>query len=793
MLSWFNNLRMGTKLIGAFLGLVLLVSIILGGLGYYNLNNVNQIILEITDQRVPSVKNATAVERYALRTILDEKMYLLAVNDVNKDVAVSQKSAMSNIDEINKALDEVDKVAKAYNDQDLLKKSQDVRTVTAQYKTLYNESAASTQQNKTMAQTMGDTGTKVTDLAKAYFLEVSGKTDEQSLKQVPIVVDIWDTALQTRINQNKYMLYRDKQFYTALQDGITKLGTRYADLKNVTTDAAGLQKIADATTATNDYYKAAQDWVANDDKLQTNLVKMADIGTQVQQNAVAAEDAGWTAAEASKEKGNGIVSQAITITIASMVIAILLGLVLGIVISRSITGALSVVVNAAKALSVGDLQRNLSDKVKDVVRLRKDEIGDIGKAFDSLINYMQEMGEVANRAASNDLTVSITAKSAQDELGTAFVKMIASLRNSVSQVAESAKNVSMASMQLSNAANQAGQAVTQIATTIQQVAKGTAQQTEGITRTAHSVEEMARAIDGVAKGAQEQAQAVAQSSTITTQLSKAIQQVAGNAQAVSRDSNTAAQAARSGAVTVEDTIKGMQSIKQKVGVSTQKVQEMGIRSEEIGTIVVAIEDIASQTNLLALNAAIEAARAGEHGKGFSVVADEVRKLAERASSATKEIGGLIKGIQKTVAEAVKAMEEGDREVESGVVYANQAGQVLKDILVAAEAVNQQAEQAAAASEQMSASADELVKAVDSVSAVVEENTASTEEMAAGSSEVTHAIENVASISEENSAAAEEVSASAEEMSAQVEEVSASAQSLAEMAETLQKVVEQFKL
>ncbi len=220
---------------------------------------------------------------------------------------------------------------------------------------------------------------------------------------------------------------------------------------------------------------------------------------------------------------------------------------------------------------------------------------------------------------------------------------------------------------------------------------------------------------------------------------------------------------------------------------------MGSRSDQIGEIVTTIEDIASQTNLLALNAAIEAARAGEAGKGFAVVADEVRKLAERSSTSTREIGDLIKSIQKTVAEAVTAMDEGAKEVERGVLIANEAGVSLNDILKASEAVNQQADQAAAAAEQMSASANELVAAVDSVSAVVEENTAATEEMAAGSSEVTQAIENIASVSEENSAAVEEVSASAEEMSAQVEEVTASAQSLAELAKQLQDVVYQFKL
>lgn len=346
-----------------------------------------------------------------------------------------------------------------------------------------------------------------------------------------------------------------------------------------------------------------------------------------------------------------------------------------------------------------------------------------GKAVDMMAGYLEKMAKGDLSFQVDDLPEadqnSLEVKNNFEKINNSLIAAKDLLSDAVTSVKQSAELVTDASEQLARASNQAGQATSQIATTMQQIAKGTSQQSEAVARTAELLEEVNRTIRGVADGVHNQSKAVEQASKVSTKIASA------------------------------------DGISIKVRVSAEKVQEMGSRSQQIGAIVETIDDIASQTNLLALNAAIEAARAGEHGKGFAVVADEVRKLAERSSVATKEIGSLIKSIQKTVAEAV-------------------------DI-------------ATAASKELGGASNDLETAIVGVSNVVDENTAATNLLTSSSSGVMQAIENIASVSEQNSAAVEEVSASAEEMTAQVEEVTASAQTLADMATALRQAVDRFKV
>ncbi len=422
-----------------------------------------------------------------------------------------------------------------------------------------------------------------------------------------------------------------------------------------------------------------------------------------------------------------------------------------------------------------------------------DEMGDMVQAVKNVISFLQNVDNAAKEIAQGNLNLNIEPRSENDTLGHNLKQMIAQLRALIGEVQAEADRVAEASIHLSDVANQTEHATLEVSTIIQDVTQGIQEQSSSLNLTAASVEQMATAVNSIASGAHQQLSAVTQSADLTTQITTAIAQITKNTQEGVQSAAEAARIAHNGATTVEETVQGMERIKMTVGVSAQKVQEMGQQSAQIGDIIETIDDIAAQTNLLALNAAIEAARAGEHGKGFAVVADEVRKLAEKSTLATKEIANLIEGIQHIVADAVAAMDEGTIEIETGVTRANESHRALADILAAAESVKQKVEDIASAAQQIGASSDDLSQAMGVMRGVVDENTAATEEITSQTNDVLETIVGIATVSENNNQAVQNVNAATEETLSQVEQVNASARELKEMAHALQSLVTRFKL
>ena len=240
---------------------------------------------------------------------------------------------------------------------------------------------------------------------------------------------------------------------------------------------------------------------------------------------------------------------------------------------------------------------------------------------------------------------------------------------------------------------------------------------EAMRETLHTLRDVAEQIDGGSEQLACAAQDLAEGSTIQAT------QVAEVAEAIKRMSESMS----SNAVAAEQSVEIASNAGKTLVTGNEKMQELKVAigeiskcSEEIGTIINAIEDIAEQTNLLSLNAAIEAARAGEAGRGFAVVAEQVKNLAEESAKAAGKTTELI---QMTI-----------DAVNKGIDIADATAANMTEVMGSAMEATEKMGQIAQMLDEEATNMQEINETVASVSTVVDNNSATSEETAAVSEE-----------------------------------------------------------
>ncbi len=355
-------------------------------------------------------------------------------------------------------------------------------------------------------------------------------------------------------------------------------------------------------------------------------------------------------------------SNAISISITVSVVVLLLGGFSAIVITRSITNPLNSFQQAINDVRQGANLGALAQIDS------KDEMSDMGFAVNQLLQDQVSAREKAEQDRQ---------KSDQDRQKAEAENE--ALNNSVIAILQAVNQLSQKDLTARAPVSQ--NIIGTVSDSINQLTEETSKVLHGVTRIAGHVAEASGKVrsqgDLVSKTAADERQNVNEMILSLGEASKNMNQVATLAEQSNRSAERATQVTETALTTVNNTVKGMESIRETIAETEKRIKRLGERSQEISGIVNLINTIAERTHVLALNASMQAAVAGEAGRGFAVVAEEVQRLAESSRNATQQIGTLVNNIQLETNETISTVNRTIGQVVHGSEQAQQAGEQMR--------------------------------------------------------------------------------------------------------------------
>jgi methyl-accepting chemotaxis protein len=574
---------------------------------------------------------------------------------------------------------------------------------------------------------------------------------------VKTIQDVQNRVLQNRLSLGNYLLSGDlrdeertNKGINDLQEQLKQAGTKVSDSALRTSlaqvdenERAWAEQFAKAMIAKRHQVDAGDATVSD---LQIFYLQHDPVSWTSKSTTIL-DQADQTVGNAQKESdasSKSTVFVGAIITIVGTLAALGFGIFIAMRTSKSITHPVGHLIEVAHRISeTGDLEQKIDIR-------RDDEVGVLADNFTKMMVHLKEMAAVSAAIAEGQLFVAIQPRSQQDTMAKAFARMTQGLRELVRQVRDSASQVASASGQMASASDDSAKISVQAASAIDEV-----------TSTMH---EMSVNVQNVVKNTQMQASSVAETSASIDQMVTSIQRVADTAKMLVEISHRSREEARSGMITMDKATEGLNRTSKAIQSSSEIIDVLGRRADDIGKIIEVIDDLAEQTNLLALNAAIEAARAGEHGLGFAVVAEEVRKLAEKSTQSTKEISELIQGIQKEAREAVDNMEKSTSMVQEGLVLNKDLSLALDKISDVVSEVYKYSQEIGAATTEQSSGSSQIAKATNRLTEITQEINSSVEEQASGAQAVVRSMERMRELVQQSTSSSTELAAAAEQMS-----------------------------
>ncbi len=432
---------------------------------------------------------------------------------------------------------------------------------------------------------------------------------------------------------------------------------------------------------------------------------------------------------------------------------------------------------------------------------RSDELGELAQSFQAMMGWQRGFISSIKELVTglNEVTGKITSatqavSSGADVIGAKVEETSISVQDNLNSTKIIAQNVDT----LSNNAEQSSSAILEMAHVNDEVTNNINNMADSVSETSSAIEQMSASIKQIASNINELNSAISITSEAMRQMEASMVEVEQNAKDTAKLSELVSKNSDAGVHALEDTVQGIDKIRESTHLVSQILARLVSRLDDIGNILSVINEITDQTNLLALNAAIISAQAGKHGHSFSVVANEIRALADRTRSSTTEIAKLIENIQEDSEHAVKAMETGMQRVSEGVRLGGDTSKVLsqikdstdksanmvrhianataeqvtstKDISLSIQQIAHTIQQINSATKEQAHSSDLIMKSATQMNTLNKQVHQSSQEQASGSRQITQAIEKINTMIQQVDEAQQQQTHASEQMMGAVEAI-----------------------
>ena len=498
---------------------------------------------------------------------------------------------------------------------------------------------------------------------------------------------VLQTLTDAETGQRGFIITGDETYLEPYTTGTTAVQASIKALRQLTSDNANQQKRLDAleplvasrlnvlkesiALRRSDGFAAAQkNTLSGQGKAIMDEIRQVVADMQAEENRLLAE-------RDVRAKANAAFT--VAVILYGIPLSVVLLAIVAFFIIRNISIPLGEITRAAERIAAGDLLIAMEPKK------RRDEVGVLSRAFATMTAFLRAMAGSADQIAAGNLNVQVSPQSEKDVLGNAFVAMVKNLRRMTHELQE--------------VVNTLGTSASEILATTTQIAAGAAETATAVSQTTTTVEE------------------VKQTAQVASQKAKNVLDGAQHSVQISQ----------TGRKSVEETLGGMNRIREQMEFIAGSIVRLSEQSQAIGEIISTVNDLAEQSNLLAVNAAIEAAKAGEQGKGFAVVAQEVKSLAEQSKQATAQVRGILGDVQKATSAAVMATEQGGKVVELGVRQSGEVNDAIRQLSDSIAEAAQASTQIAASSQQQVVGMEQVAQAMESIKTASAQNVSSTKQ------------------------------------------------------------------